>query len=299
MQQLSQCGACFALLAAVLWALAFVLFRRSGERVPPVVLNLFKNVVGLVLVGLTMLILGVPFVPDDQPAQAWLTLLFSGALGISIADSLEFGCINRLGAGRAAIVDSMYSPSVVLCAVVLLGEPLGVEVIVAVVLVSAGILIGTGGDARSEPTAAPRDVLVGVLMGLGAMLFMAVGIVVAKPVLETSNVWWAAAVRFVGAMPILLVQGSTRRYRRHVAAVFTPSRHWWVDLPAAVLGAYLALLFWIMGFKYTEASTAGVLNQTSTLLVLVFATLLLRERLTWPKVLAVAMGFAGAVLVVV
>jgi drug/metabolite transporter (DMT)-like permease len=50
--------------------------------------------------------------------------------------------------------------------------------------------------------------------------------------------------------------------------------------------------------KYTLASTASVLNQTSAIFTLILATVFLRERLTVRKSLAILMGFAGGAIAV-
>ena len=42
-------GQLCALLTAMVWASSMVLFKRSGETIPPLALNAFKNVVGLAL----------------------------------------------------------------------------------------------------------------------------------------------------------------------------------------------------------------------------------------------------------
>ena len=52
-------GESYALLCALLWSGAVILFRLSGARTPPVALNLFKNTVGLSLITLTLLLLGL------------------------------------------------------------------------------------------------------------------------------------------------------------------------------------------------------------------------------------------------
>ncbi len=36
-------GEVWALLAALIWSVAVILFKRTGEEVPPLALNLFKN----------------------------------------------------------------------------------------------------------------------------------------------------------------------------------------------------------------------------------------------------------------
>ena len=50
-------GEAFALSSALIWALAVILLRRSGETLPPFELNLFKNCFGTVLLIPTILLL--------------------------------------------------------------------------------------------------------------------------------------------------------------------------------------------------------------------------------------------------
>jgi hypothetical protein len=40
-------GQACALLTAIVWGYALVLFKLSGEHIPPLALNLFKSAVGL------------------------------------------------------------------------------------------------------------------------------------------------------------------------------------------------------------------------------------------------------------
>jgi drug/metabolite transporter (DMT)-like permease len=54
---------------------------------------------------------------------------------------------------------------------------------------------------------------------------------------------------------------------------------------------------WLAGFKYSQAGIAALLNQTSTVLVVLFAAAFLQEPLTKVKLLAVALAFSGAAIV--
>jgi drug/metabolite transporter (DMT)-like permease len=83
-----QAGELYALSCALLWAVAVILFRKTGETIEPVALNLFKGVVGLALFLVTMPIFGVPWFPQGVSLADWLVLMGSGALGIAIADSV-------------------------------------------------------------------------------------------------------------------------------------------------------------------------------------------------------------------
>ena len=128
------------------------------------------------------------------------------------------------------------------------------------------------------------------------MALMAIGIVGAKPVLDRTDPMWAAAVRLAGGVAFLLVQGLLPRWRRATIAAFRPGPHWRVAIPAAVIGAYLAMFLWILGMKYTAANVAGVLNQSSTVFVLILATIFLGEPLTPRRIFAIAAGTAAALM---
>lgn len=298
MQDLSfpYAGEVYSLVCSVFWAVAIVLFTKSGQRVPPVALNLFKNTVAIVLFLGTMLALGLPLAPESATRADWLILLASGAAGIGLADSLLFTALNRLGAGRTAIVDSLYSPFVILCSGIFLAEPIGVGLLAALGILIAAILIGTY-EPRSAALSAGPDAA-GVAIGVASQLIMAAAIVAAKPVIEQSEAFWATTVRLVGGTAFLVLQCAWPTWRRGVAEVFRPSRAWATSLPATFLGTYLALVLWILGMKYTYAAVASLLNQLSVIFTLLLATFWLGEPLTRRKVVAIIMGFLAGGLAV-
>jgi drug/metabolite transporter (DMT)-like permease len=291
-------GELASVLCALLWAVAIVLFRVCGERVPPVALNLFKNTVAIVLFPISMAALGVPFMPADASAMDWQVLLISGAVGIGIADTMLFYSLNRIGAGRSAIIASGYCPCVIVCSALYLHEPVGPMLVVAVVMMVVAVFIGSRIPGRIEHAVGGRDFKLGVAAGTVAMVLMSVGVVIAKPVLDHADAWWASGVRLLGGMIVLVAQAALPRYRREIVECFRPSRLWLVTVPAAIVGSYLATFFWILGMKHTMTTTASVLNQLSPIFLLVLATLFLRERLTGRKAVAIAIGFVGAMVAV-
>ena len=292
-----QNGEFSATACGLFWAIAVILFKKSGEKVPPVALNLFKGTIGLVLFFITLTVLGLPFFPAQATSSDWVILLLSGALGIGIADTLFFGSLNRLGAGRTAIVDCLYSPFVILCSVVYLDEPLSPWLFMAIGAMAVAILLGTWKSKEAGETIDRHQMRMGVLLGLGSLLLMAIGIVAVKPILNVSESWWATTVRLLGGWIVLLVHGALPSQRRAVIAAFTPNRSWRVTVPASVIGTYLALTFWILGMKHTQTTTASVLNQMSVIFMMILATIFLREPLTLRKVLAIGLGFGAGLLV--
>jgi drug/metabolite transporter (DMT)-like permease len=289
-------GQAYSLLAAVMWAFALVLFKRSGESVPPMALNLFKNTVGILLLAATLPLLegGYGAIWDCSRADVYI-LMLSGFIGIALADTMFFHGLNLIGVGIIAIVDCLYSPLVILFSWLMLSEELSVFHYVGAALILVGVFISSRHAPPPDRTRA--QLIVGILVTAGSMAMMAFGIVIAKPVLNQVPLLWAAMLRLlVGTVTLALFMSASTR-RREIWSVFRPSAVWRFSLPASVLGSYLSTVLWIAGFKYTYASVAGILNQTSTIFAIILAALLLNERFTLRKAVAVTVAMSGVVLV--
>jgi drug/metabolite transporter (DMT)-like permease len=287
-------GELLALITAVVWAVAVILFKKSGESVHPIALNLFKNVLAAALVVPTLYLVGGSL---WRPAAAsdYLILLVSGVLGIGIADTFFFMSLNILGAGLSAIVDCLYSPFVIALSVVFLRESLSIWQVLGVLLIISAVLGVTSGKWVADIPR--RDLLRGMFWAAAALLLMAAGIVMAKPVLERSPLAWAMEWRLMGGILALLVIMALRRDRRAILSTLMGTRHWGYVVSGSWFGAYAAMFLWLGGMKYTQASTASALNQTSNIFIFVLAALLLREPITRPRIIGILLGVAGAYLV--
>jgi len=287
-------GEFFALTSAVIWAVAVILLKRSGETVAPFSLNLFRVVVGGVLLLVSLPVVGLPLW-REAPLSDYLLLCLSGIVGIAISDTLFHRSLNMVGAGITAIVDCLYSPLVVLFAFFLIGERLGIWQFIGMAFVISGILVA----ARHEPPpgATTRQLIVGVLWGVLAMVTLAVGIVIAKPVLNRSPVLWATAIRQVACICVMLPGALLSRRRRKIFSSFRPSRTWRYSLTGSIVGSYIALILWIAGMKYTMAGIAAILNQTTMIYILIFASLFLRESFTKRKLVASVIAVVGIIMV--
>jgi drug/metabolite transporter (DMT)-like permease len=287
-------GEAFSLGCALAWAVAVILFRRSGESVPPLALNLFRVGTSSVLFVATLAVLDRPLW-GAAPWRDYAVLAASGIIAIALADTLFHMSLNRVGAGVNAVIDTMYSPFITFFAFVVLGERMGPWQMLGMVFIVGSVLLAS----RVQPPrgTAPRTLAVGVALGVGAMASLAFGIVIAKPVLERSDVVWATTVRQLASLLVLAPAAAILPQRRRLWRVFVPDRSWRFSLPGTLFGSYVALLMWIAGMKHTAAGTAAILNQTSTIYILLLATLVLKEPFSRRKGLAAAMAVTGVVLV--
>ncbi len=296
--------------SAATWAVGVILYRQLGARLPPLTLNFLKNSLVFVLV---LAAIGVVH-GLAPPAFRWdhlLLALASGAIGIAIADTLYLRALNELGAGRMGVIGNLYSPLVVVMSVVFLGESLGPLQMLGFGLVMAGVALvahpappepdapadTAGADgaallpAPAAATAAPRT-LRAVALGVLAIALMAVAIVMVKRVLEAQPVLWVTGVRMAGALAglvlIAALRGELRLLRPPAGGL-----DWRRLVIAAVVGQFLSMVFWLGGYKYTQASVAAILNETSSVFILLLAWLWLGERMGPRGLAGVALALAG------
>jgi drug/metabolite transporter (DMT)-like permease len=274
-----------------------------------------------VLVLVTILVLDGSL-DFEMPRGDMLLLFVSGALGIGLADTLFFMMLNRLGAALTSIVDCLYSPTVILASVIWLGESLSLLQIFGVLLIVSAVLEAvwvpkptppgppraSRSGTRDPPWPPPlkrggmpkhrgKHLWVGVLWGVTAMACMAVSIVIMKPLLNKHSLLWVIEMRQIGGVAAILVTLLLMRGRREILKSLLVRKGWGWTLSGTLMGQYIALMAWVAGIKFTQASQAAALNQTSNLFVFILAGIFLKEKLTKKRVIGIVLAVIGVYLV--
>lgn len=279
--------------AAFFWAAAVIMFKKSGETLSPMALNLFKGMVTLLLLVPTLWLADIPLFPV-RPVYDWALFSISGVLGITLADTFFFMALKRLGASRWAVVDCLYLPCIILISALFLNESIGLKGLFGALLVISAI----GADACSGSSAVMSrdDFWAGLVFGVLAVVLIAGSVVMVKPLLEQTSVLWASFVRLLAGVAGLIVIAVIHPERRVILGSLLPSSAWKIVLPASIVGNYMAMLAWLAGFKYTLVSVAAILNQLSTIFTFILAAVFLKEPVTLPRMIAIVMAVAGALL---
>jgi drug/metabolite transporter (DMT)-like permease len=286
-------GELLALLTAVIYAGAVIFYKKSVATVSPFALNLFKNTVSLILLVLTSIVLGQTGVLAI-PAKDLLVMFASGALGIGISDTLLFMTLKKLGASRTALIDCLYSPFVILFSFLTLRETVDSPVVVGGSLIIGSVLVSS---LRGFGAPMPRkDFWAGCALGTAAMATVAYAVIMMKPLLHTYPLTLMSTIRMMGGLIVLMASLPVRSDRRSLIATLKPNKTWKWMLPGTFFGSYISIITWLAGFKYSQAGVAALLNQTSTVFIILFAWMFLKELMTRTKLLATVMAFAGALI---
>ena len=289
-------GEIFSVTCAMCWAIAVVMFKRLGDTMEASPLNLCKNAVGLVFLFPTALVFeGIGFPALD--GRQWMILIVSGVLGIAIADTWFLKALERVGAGRTAIIASLYSPFVVGLSFIFLDENFVAAQWVGFALILSGIMIAV--YQRHYQDVSKRQLITGCAFGAASIFLTAASVVMMKPVLAEVGFFWLVTLRLsVGVITIILFYAARREIKHYYDHIFSKQHNWKAIWISGIFGTYLAMTFWLAGYKYTEASVSSVLNETSSVMIILLAWLVLKESLSFRKIFGVTLTFSGVVLFV-
>lgn len=293
---MSYYGPIIALSCALTWSIAIVILKSLEKDLHPVFLNLFKNVLGLLCFVFTyFFIQNSEFVETDL--RHALILMFSGFIGIGLADAMILRALKLIGASRLAILECAYSPSVIILSIIFFSERLGPAQIIGTIFVIAAILI-VSIQSKGERLEKSRAIIWGSVFAVVGIIMMAAGILMVKAHFESYPLLWIIILRLIGG-----VFGSL------VLVLITPnfkenSRNLWKKMknPILWLGSFFAtfisMYLWIAGYKYQSASITAVLNQMATIFTVILAALFLGEKINTKKIFATAIAVLGVIIIV-
>jgi len=287
-------GEFFSFLCALCWAIAIIFFRKSGDFIKPFALNLFKNSIASILFILTSFILAIPIF-IKAPLHHFLLLATSGIIGIALADTLFFRALNILGASLTQIVNCMYMPIMIVLSYFFLNETFFLLQFIGTGMIILAINISSW--KSKDYSLEKKDLLLGIFLAILSMTFMAIGVILVKPILAHYPIIWCTEIRLISgslAMWFILV---FRKDKKIILQTFIPSRNWRYMLPGSVIGAYFSMLIWLAGIKFTQANIASAINQTNVIFVLILAVIFLKEKFTLKKVVGVMLAFSGVLFV--
>lgn len=285
-------GDLYAVITAVCWSSAVILFDISTKNFTAIQLNVLKNFIGVFGFILTIILFSIPSPNFSQ--QDIFTLALSGFLGILIADGLFLESLRRLGSGISAVVSTIYTPTVFIIAYILFNETINLHSYIGGVLVLGGITISV---FQPPKTIKKRDLYIGILFGIMANILTAYSILIIKPIMKNNSVIYIALYRFsIGLIFGILINILKSGIKQVIQKFKQGLTNQYVIL-GAFLGTYLSVIFWLAGYKYTLAGRAAIYNQLSTVFIIILARVFLKEPMTSKKIIGVSLAIFGAMIV--
>ena len=293
-------GEILSLGSAITWGISVSLFKIIGNSVSPYILNPLKNTIGTILFVLTTLLVSDISAVNSLSTNETLILVLSGIIGITIADVLFLISLNILGTSRSAIINTIYSPMVIMLAYFILDESLTFADVVGGLMILLSILYLSFNQEKSNINNLNKGLLIGIL----AYSLMALGIIMVKPILNRfSNSiemqLWIIIFRLIPGTFLSYITMSFMMKKKEIILQLSNKKIWPIILLGSFLGTYVGFAMWVIGMAKTSASIASILNQTSTIFIAFFGWLILKETFSRKMMICFFISIIGAFIIII
>jgi drug/metabolite transporter (DMT)-like permease len=284
-------GGLAALASAFTWALGSILFRKLGNKVSPLGMNLGKNIIGILYIGIILLLTGIKAVSDRE----FLILGASGLLGIALGDTLFFKALIELGPRLTVILGTLGPVFTVILAVIFLRE-------MPSFLAWIGILLTTTGVSwilwrRSPGEDVRKSRISGIKYLLLSILCTSIGIIFAKIGVSSVSALQALFIRFIGGTIGLTLYGLASRQIKTWLAPFRDIRLLKFILLTVFIVVFGGFWLFLLSLKYTDASIASILNSTEPLFILPLTAFFFQEKISLQEIIGAIVAVSGVVLI--
>jgi drug/metabolite transporter (DMT)-like permease len=283
-------GILAALISAFTWALGSILFRKLGNKVSPLGMNLGKNIIGILYLGTVLLVMGV----KPMGNREFLILATSGLLGIALGDTFFFKALMYLGPRLTVLLGTLGPVVTVILAVFFLGERLSL-------LAWIGIFLTTIGAAwilwKRPHQKEIKNQAIGIRFLVLSILCGSIGIIFAKIGVASTSSYQALFIRFLGGALGLTIYGSINRQLKSWLVPFSDPRLLRFILITVFIVIFGGFWLFMLSLKYIDASIATILNSTEPLFILPLTALLLKERISLREIIGALVVVSGVVLI--
>jgi len=287
-------GAGCAFGTALCWCMSAMAFEEAGRRVGSVPVNFWRILIAFLLLaaagGVTR---GLVF-PIDATAHQWTWLLLSGLIGFFVGDITLFRAFVLMGARLTTLV-ACTAPIFSLAAetVTLRSAPPGAWHLLGVVVTVAGVAWVV--LERREAGRAHHASLRGVLLAVAGAAGQGVGAVLTAKAFEPGryDAFAAGQIRMLAAIvAFACFVALTRRVRDTLAVLHNGPAMGLLSL-GAFWGPFAGVTLFIQSLHYVSPSTTQTITSLVPILIIPFAIVIRRERVSARAVLGGCIAVSG------
>ena len=314
-------GETISLGVAVSWTVTALVAEVASKRIGAQALNVWRMILSLLLLGLTLWVLTGSALPLYADATTWMWLLSSGLVGYVFGDYCLFNSYVYMGSRWGQLFMMLAPIAASLSAWLLIGETLSLRAILGIVVTLTGISMSVvsrrekGAEesavgSRHHVRAGLKVPLKGVLFGIGAGVGQGVGLVLSKAGMEHyaltipegseavgslmpfASTMMRAMAGLVGLTVIMFLKGEGSR----LISALGDRRGMLCTVIATVTGPFVGVSLSLMALIYTSAGVAQTLMSLTPILILWPSHVFFGQRVTRVEVCGAVISVVGVSL---
>jgi len=284
---------------AFLWTLSTLAWTSAGRKVGALVVSFLRLAITCVFLAVYGLLARGMWLPTDATPQAWWVLGLSGFSGFFLSDLCLFKAFLLIGPRLSLLVQSFTPPITAILSWLWLDEPLPSQQWLAMTVTVAGVawvvLERRADGAQAQPAETRRR---GLWLALLAAVAGAVGTVLSRQVMRDSDYdpFAATFIRVLGAMVGYLAVITLVRRWKAIAVGAAHAQAMAIVVFGSLVGPFLGVALCMVALRYSHAGVTATIVSTMPVLILPFAVLVYREKVSLRAAGGAALAVAGVAL---
>jgi drug/metabolite transporter (DMT)-like permease len=291
-------GEIAALGTSVCWTFTSIFFTIASKRVGSVIVNRVRLLLAVVFLSITHFLVMGQWLPLQATAYNWFWLGLSGVIGLALGDLFLFQSYIWIGPRRAMLLMSLVPIISALSAWAFLGERLGLVEMLAVGLIVGGITwVVLEKENANGPQTDRRHYWLGILLGIGAALGQALGLVASKKGMVGDFAPLSATlIRMIVAMATMWAYTLFRGEAGQTFGALADQRAGLAILGGSFVGPFIGVWLSLVAVKLARVGIASTLMALPPVLVLPLSFRVFKERISLQAVVGTAVAMAGVAI---
>lgn len=298
-------GELAALGTSIAFAFGSTLFTLSGRIIGSKLVNRTRLVMALLAVMLIHWLWFDSLIPADAGFQPWFWLGLSGFIGLALGDGLLFQAFVMIGPRLSMLIFSLSPVMGAILAWLFLGENLGAQDILGIVITVGGIILVVTERSpkpqekpKNDIEENPRHYIYGILFALGGGLGQAGGQVLAKIGLANDFPTFSALlIRIIVATAIIwaltIAQKELMSSYHNLKA---NPRAIGMLVFATILGPVLGVWLSLVAIQNSPIGIATTLSSLTPIFLIPIAYFVFGDKVTKQAVIGTLIAVAGSTL---
>ena len=264
-------GELAALGGAFLWALSSAAYSLLGQKISALKLNLFKGLIAIALIFLTLIISGK--LQTEINLFTMNLLLISGIIGIGLGDTAFFYALKNMGARRTLLVGTLSPPITALLSLIFLEEQLTFGAWCGIFITGIGVAWVIS-ERTPGVVISNINIKQGIVWAILAAIANSTGIILSRFALLFSEIipLWSTLLRLIGGIIIVVFLLLLQRTRQEKSEKINWSIKLRIDIFIVTFGGtYLGIWLQQTSLKYASAGIAQTLLATSPIFIIPIA----------------------------
>lgn len=300
-------GEIAALATALFWAFTSIFFSEAGKRIGSFNVNCIRLVMAVIIYALFLTITTGSPIPSNINTQQLFWLGLSGFVGLVLGDSCGFKALVMIGPRLMTLLYATAPIFASIIAWIFLDEKLQLMDMLGITVTIGGVgWVITERNANhfasNQKSNHPDSGSMGkgILLGLGAALGQALGLVLAKQGMmhsgEMVNALPASFIRMVAAAVIIWIISAATGKLGGIFNSLKDARAIKLCLGGTFFGPFLGVWMSLVALEYIRTGVAATLNATTPIMIIPVVMYYYKERVSWRSIIGAITAVGGVTI---